>query len=139
VLVRLGEERAVIVDPFNGGAIVPPVRLAALLSRALGDSVRPEPEHVAPMSNRATLVRLLVNQASRAEQAGDSRRALTLYERMTLVAPDNPDAWWQLARLQLHTGSSDTARHSLSAMLEVTRDPERRELVVAALEALATR
>lgn len=139
VLVRLGDERSVVIDPFNGGGVVSPVRLAALLARALGEHVRPEPEHVAPLSNRGVLVRLLVNQASRAEQAGDARRALTLYERMTEVAPDNPDAWWQLARLQLADGTVDAARGSLSAMLEVTRDPERRDLVVAALEAIAAR
>jgi predicted TPR repeat methyltransferase len=82
------------------------------------------------------LVRLLVNQASRAEQAGDPLRALTLYERMTSVAPDNPDGWWEQARLQLQLQDVDAARHSLSAMLEITRDPERRRLAAAALEAL---
>jgi thioredoxin-like negative regulator of GroEL len=91
------------------------------------------------MANRAVLVRLLLNQASRAERAGDSRRALILYARMTNVAPDNADGWWELARLQLGTRDVVAARHSLSAMLEVTRDPERRERVSAVLEAIAQR
>lgn len=139
VLVRLGDETSVVIDPFNDGRIVPPVRLAALLARALGGIGTPGPEHVAPMSNRAVLTRLLMNQASRAEQAGDNRRALTVYERMTAVAPDNPDAWWQLSRLQLGHGAVDAARGSLTAMLEVTRDPERRDIVTAALDSLTTR
>jgi thioredoxin-like negative regulator of GroEL len=82
------------------------------------------------------LVRLLLNQASRAEHSGDPARALVVYERMTLVAPDNPDGWWELARLQLQLQDVEAARASLSAMLEVTRDLERRKLVTATLQAL---
>ncbi|CAN5316907.1 SirB1 family protein [soil metagenome] len=139
VLVRVGEDAPVIIDPFNGGGVVTPDRLVALLQRAMGQGSVPGAEHVAPMSNRAVLARLLINQALRAEQTGDLNRALIVYERMTAVAPDNPDGWWQLARLQLQTGGVDAARHSLSSMLEVTRDPERRELVSSALEAIALR
>jgi hypothetical protein len=91
------------------------------------------------MANRTVLVRLLLNQASRAEQAGDPLRAMTLYTRMTTVAPDHPDGWWELARLQLQLQDVEAARGSLSAMLEVTRDANRRQLVLAALEAIAGR
>jgi thioredoxin-like negative regulator of GroEL len=56
---------------------------------------------------------------------------------MTTVAPDNPDGWWELARLQLQLQDVEAARHSLSAMLEVTRDPHRRQMIAAALEAIA--
>jgi regulator of sirC expression with transglutaminase-like and TPR domain len=136
VLVRIGDKPFALIDPFNGGRPVSPQGLDALLEGALGPDVPPHPGHVAPMTNRMVLVRLLVNQASRAEQAGDPLRALTLYERMTSVAPDNPDGWWEQARLQLQLQDVDAARHSLSAMLEITRDPERRRLAAAALEAL---
>ncbi|MET0239033.1 MAG: transglutaminase-like domain-containing protein [Sphingobium sp.] len=139
VLVRVGEgPAALIIDPFNGGGQVPQSRFHALLHRALGGA-EPQPEHVAAMTNRATLGRLLINQATRAEQAGDSARALTIYERMTRVAPDNEESWWQLARLQLQDGAVGGARHSLSSMLEITRDPQRREQVSAVLEAIVSR
>lgn len=138
VLVRVGADGPVIVDPFNGGGQVPPERLLALLSRAVSGEVL-RPEHVMAMSNRTVLVRLLLNQASRAEQSGDITRAIIVYTRMTVVAPDHVDGWWDLARLQLTTGSLDGARHSLSAMLEVTRDPKRRDLAAAALESIAPR
>ncbi|MFT3964682.1 MAG: transglutaminase-like domain-containing protein [Sphingobium sp.] len=139
VLIRIGGEGGAIVDPFNGGRIVPPDRLAALLRRAVGAEDAARPDHVAAMSNRSVLVRLLLNQASRAEQGGDMKRARTVYERMTIVAPDHADAWWQLARLQLQDGAVAEARRSLVSMLEVTRDPERRDLAVAALDAIAAR
>lgn len=51
-------------------------------------------DQIEAMTNRTTLVRLLINQASRAEHANDPGRAITLYQRMTLVAPENPDGWW---------------------------------------------
>jgi regulator of sirC expression with transglutaminase-like and TPR domain len=137
VLVRVGDEGAVLIDPFNNGVPVPPARLAALLRGVLGPAAAGRPEHVAPMSNRTVLVRLLLNQASRSEQGGDSLRALMLYERMTVIAPGHADGWWELARLQLQVGDVGAARGSLSAMLEVTRDPKRRMLVAATLEAIA--
>lgn len=137
VLVRVGEGPACLIDPFHDGELVSLERLAALLQGALGPGGVPGPEHLAPMANRSVLVRLLLNQASRAERAGDPVRALTVYERMTTVAPDNPDGWWELARLQLQLSDLDAARHSLSAMLEVTRDPERRELITTTLRAIA--
>lgn len=138
VLVRVGSGPACLIDPFHGGGPVSGDRLASLLYGALGPGGRPGPEHVAPMANRDVLSRLLLNQASRAERAADPARALALYTRMTTVAPDNADGWWELARLQLQVHDVDAARASLNAMLEVTRDPHRRELVVSTLRALAS-
>jgi len=137
VLVRLGGEEAVVVDPFNGGAIVEPNQLLALLGRAAAAGVTISAEQSGPMSNRNTLVRLLMNQATRAEGANDPGRAMTLYQRMTLVAPANPDGWWSLARLQLGAGLIDQARKSLSAMLEITRDAERRDVITSVLEQIS--
>ncbi len=127
VLVSVGErdERA-LIDPFRRGAPVPAEQLQAVIERALGAGASPSPAHVEPMSNRMTLVRLLLNQATRAEQSGDTWRARTLYARMTVIAPEHGAGWWELARLQLALGDVDAARASLSAMLEITRDPERR-------------
>lgn len=137
VLVRVGEGPTCLIDPFHGGTPVSSERLATLLYGTLGPNGMPGPEHVAPLSNRGVLARLLLNQATRAERGGDPLRALTIYERMTTVAPDNGDGWWERARLELQMNDVDAARHSLSAMLEVTRDPERRELVSSTLRAIA--
>ena len=89
------------------------------------------------MSNRSVLVRLLMNQATRAEAGGDTARALTLFQRMTTVAPSSSQSWWERARLELVEGRVSEARASLSAMLEMTRDPGLRTHISAALDALA--
>jgi len=136
VLVRIGTDADhVIVDPFNGGAIVEPRQIAALLVQARGSG--PASEHLAPMANRSVLVRLLLNQATRAEQGGDKARALTLFERITAVAPANGHGWWERARLELTQGAIGAARASLSAMLEMTREPALRAQISAALARLA--
>ncbi len=66
-----------------------------------------------------------------------SRRALTLHERMTLIAPGFTGLWWERARLEQLTGQLAAARASLGAMLETTRDASVRGRIHAALTALA--
>ncbi|SFI89691.1 Regulator of sirC expression, contains transglutaminase-like and TPR domains [Sphingomonas sp. NFR04] len=140
VLARVGSETdAVLIDPFNDGRIVAADELAALLRGVLGPATVPTIEHVTPMSNRSVLVRLLMNQASRAEASGDAARASTLYERMTVIAPAHGQGWWERARLLLHAGDVSGARCSLSAMLEITRDPALRTHICSALDSLSGR
>lgn len=137
VLVRIGTvTEPVLIDVFDGGAKVEAGRLGGLLRRVLGPGVTPAPEHLAPMPNRAILARLLVNQAMRAESAGDRERALTVYERMTLISPTLPHGWWERARLEMAKGDVPAAKHSLSAMLEITRDPDLRMHISSTLDSL---
>ena len=137
VLVSIGpEDTPAIIDPFRRGALVQAEQLAELMTKAAVSGPYAQ-SAVEPMSNRMTLVRLLLNQATRAEDAGDTWRACTVYDRMTVVAPEHDAGWWALARLQLVLGEVEAARASLCAMLEISRDPERRRYVAAALHQLS--
>ena len=136
VLVMVGHEAVpVVIDPFRDGMRVDVEGIAALLASAAGGVAAPV-RHVAAMPNRSILVRLLLNQATRAEKAGRGRRALTLYRRMTAVAPDHPHPRWERARLELVDGDVAAARISLAAMLEITREPALRQRVVDTLASL---
>lgn len=138
VLGRIGDDTApVLIDPFDSGTIVGPERLVELLGTILGPDVRLVPEHLTAMTNRGVLVRLLMNQASRAERNGNLERALVLYRRMTTIAPMHVHAWWEQARLEVAQGEPGSARASLSAILEITRDDDLRGHVYAALDALS--
>jgi regulator of sirC expression with transglutaminase-like and TPR domain len=140
VLVRVGPGIGpVLIDPFRSGALIETEQLVGLLTQMLGRATTPTPEHIAPMTNRAVLVRLLMNQATRAEASGDPARALTLYQRMTIVAPGTGVAWWERARLELCGSDVPAARASLSAMLEITRDADLRMQISATLDSLALR
>jgi len=139
VLVMVGQEaEPVVIDPFRRGVPVGVEEITALLALAKG-GVSEAVRHVAAMPNRAILVRLLLNQATRAEKAGHGRRALLLYSRMTSIAPDYPHPWWERARLELIDKDVTAARASLTAMLEITREPALRERVNSTLDSLATR
>jgi regulator of sirC expression with transglutaminase-like and TPR domain len=136
VLVLIGEpDGAVMIDPFRGGVLVPAEQLVALFSASSAPPISDVVE-IAAMPNRAVLVRLLLNQATRAEGAGRGRRALELYVRITTFAPDNGHAWWQRARLELVDHDVAAARSSLAAMLEVTREPAARATIIGTLESL---
>lgn len=133
--VREGDE-LLLLDPFDRGARMSADALSALLERALGRPGPFPPEHLAPMTNRGALLRLMMNQASRAERAHDLERARTVFHRITTVAPAYSFGWWERARLDVATGDQSAARDSLSAMLETTRDPALRMQINAALDAL---
>lgn len=138
VLVRVGAEPVVqLIDPFDGGRLLDGAGLQAVLARVLGHHATLDAEHLTPLSNRATLVRLVSNQATRARRAGDVARALVLHERLTLIAPGFTGLWWERARLEQLLGRVVAARASLGAMLETTRDATVRGRIRAALEALA--
>lgn len=139
VLVMVGHEaEPVVIDPFRGGVRVDVEEIIALLASTKGN-VSAALRHVAAMPNRSILVRLLLNQATRAEKAGRGRRALLLYSRMTLIAPDYPHPWWERARLELIDNDLTAARASLTAMLEITREPALRVRVNSTLDALSAR
>ena len=138
VLVLIGGNASpVIVDPFHGGIEVVRDRLITMITASSAGRLEAA-SHIAAIPNRAILVRLLMNQASRADAAGDDRRALEIYRRMTTIAPSYGQAWWERARLELVDADTGSARQSLSAMLEVTRDLTLRMKVTQILSQLAT-
>jgi regulator of sirC expression with transglutaminase-like and TPR domain len=136
VLVQLGEDNPVVIDPFAGGHLVPQRKIAAICRGCLGEEGDASSLSLVRMRNRDVLARLLNNQAVRAENQNDPHRALTVYQRITRIAPGVLDAWQNLARLQLAFDDVAGARASLLAMSEVARDKETRDRIMDAFEAL---
>ncbi len=133
VEVKGGVDSA-LIDPFDHGSGITRERAIAIARHGGGEPVSGQFE---AMSNRQLLVRLITNQASRARSSGDSKRALTLYQRMTLIAPQSTSLWWERARLEQLLGHNLAARGSLTAMLETTHDAGVARRIQAALVALA--
>lgn len=136
-VLQLGEqEDAVWVDLFEGPRVLDAGGLGRAVQRALGRHVRLTVEDLQPLSNRATLIRLVNNQLVRARKAGRAGRALMLVTRLTRIAPGVPALWWERARLEHLTGDRGAARASLAAMRETTRDPALMRRIAAAEEAI---
>jgi regulator of sirC expression with transglutaminase-like and TPR domain len=136
VLVLIGDGVApVIIDPWRDGAAIGPGELSELVSSSRRGA--PATVEVSAMPNRAILARLLLNQAKRAEDAGNSDRAQILFERITAFAPSYDGVWRERARLELAAGDRSAARASLAAALETTRDLDVRASVKAMLATLS--
>ena len=134
VLVEVhGGGESALLDPFDHGSSVSVARAADIAAQAGG---APVAGGFPAMSNRQMLVRMVSNQASRAQLGGDITRALTLYERLTAIAPDQAGLWWERARLEQHSGHRAAARASLTAMLETTHDRQMVDRIRATLATL---
>lgn len=136
VLVQIGQQNPVVIDPFTGGRVVSQREIAAICQACFGEEGDASALNVVRMTNREVLARLLNNQAIRAENENDPHRALAVYQRITLIAPQMLDAWRNLARLQLAFDDVRGARASLFAMSEVAPDKETRGSIMHAFEAL---
>jgi regulator of sirC expression with transglutaminase-like and TPR domain len=135
VLVAVhGGGTSALIDPFDHGASISPARAGEIARAASGAAAA---GGFAAMSNRQMLVRMVSNQASRARLADQALRALSLYERLTLIAPRFSALWWERAQLEQRIGRMAAARASLAAMLETTHDPALIHRIQTRLAALA--
>jgi regulator of sirC expression with transglutaminase-like and TPR domain len=73
------------VDPFHGGATLTVGEIAAMLAEMSGGRIRLASEHLRSWEPRDTLVRLLANLQNMWTRAGDTRKATSAAERITLL------------------------------------------------------
>jgi regulator of sirC expression with transglutaminase-like and TPR domain len=107
----------VLIDPFNGGAMLDPDRIGQPPHMGGAEGV-----HLAqPVSDTDVLLRLENNLKVRALQVGDRARALEIAKRMVLVGPGKPDLWLDLARLNEVQGVLGDARKAYESCLEIAR------------------
>ena len=135
VLVEVhGGGTPALIDPFDHGISVTLARATDIARQGGGIPIG---GRFPLLDNRQMLVRLISNQASRARLSGDLTRALTLYERLTIIAPRISALWWERSRLEQRVGRMAAARASLTAMLETTHDPALGQRIRTTLAALA--
>ena len=117
-LVMLEKSRSeVLIDPFNGGAMLDPDRAGAPPRMGGGEGT-----HLAqPVSDADVLIRLENNLKVRALQIGDRNRAREIAKRMVLIAPGKAELWLDLARLNEGAGVLGDARRAYEACLEIAK------------------
>jgi len=93
-------DRAVVIDPFNGGAVLGKDDLQALLTRVVGPDAKLEPSVLAPVSKPQILTRMLVNLAGVYGKRGDLFRSLEVLERLHLLDASNSKIERELEQLR---------------------------------------
>ena len=100
-LVRaFDDDRAVVIDPFNGGAVLGKDDLQDLLTRVVGPDARLDATMLAPIPKTQILTRMLVNLAGIYGKRGDLFRSLDVLERLHLLDSGNPKLERELETLR---------------------------------------
>jgi regulator of sirC expression with transglutaminase-like and TPR domain len=84
-----GEDREVFIDPFNRGRLLGEAGCAELLSDLSQGRQQLKPEHLASVSNKQILTRMLSNLLSIYAISRDYRRALAAIDRILMINPDS--------------------------------------------------
>jgi|SRR5579871_6424795 len=101
--------RGTILDPFNGDA---PSENGSFPPRTAAGDIA-----LAAVSDRDVLLRLLNNLKIRSLEKDDRARAVEIVRRMTLIAPRQPEVWFDMARLHEASGSLGAARQAYESCL----------------------
>jgi len=75
----------VLLDPFDGGAVLTPERAAEVVARALGRRAPMTEQHLAPVTKRQILTRMLMNLRSIYTQRHEWAKALSVYDRLLIL------------------------------------------------------
>ena len=81
--------RTILVDPFHGGSVITEEDCKELVGSSTGRSYLFRREYLDGSSDRAVLVRLLMNLKYAQLSRNDYARALSVVERLLLVSPDD--------------------------------------------------
>lgn len=127
------------LDPFGGGEPLDPAGVRGLLRR-INPAARDLPAALAPVPDRAVLLRLQNNIKLRRLQAGDLPGGLAVLERMRRMAPELPDLVREQASVLSATGAMRAATATLRDWLDAGRgDPETRRSLAAQLAGIGSR
>jgi regulator of sirC expression with transglutaminase-like and TPR domain len=84
---RVGGEH-ILLDAFNGGAVLTVESCAEIVSRALGRRVPLKPEHFAPVTKRQFLARMLANLKGIYWRREDWGRVVAVVDRLLVLNPE---------------------------------------------------
>ena len=101
--VRLGGEQ-ILLDPFNGGAILTPDLCADLVARAVGRRVSLTEADFAPVTKRQLLGRMLRNLKGIYWQREEWEKAVEIVDRLLVLEPTAGGEWRDRGIALAHLG-----------------------------------
>jgi regulator of sirC expression with transglutaminase-like and TPR domain len=138
IRVRTGD-RAAVIDPFNGGAVLDDAALAALRRQVGGKDAKLGTADLEPVGNRAILLRLQNNIKLRLLHAKRGAAALAVLERMVITAPQEPALWHECAGLHESLGNLRAASGCLERVIALAVTDAARQAAAAELKAVRLR
>ncbi len=85
-----GDERELLIDPFNGGRILTESQCQELLDRVYGGAVSVQPSFLQTMGKKAIISRMLFNLKGIYYQKEEYPKALSVVERILVLNPGTP-------------------------------------------------
>jgi regulator of sirC expression with transglutaminase-like and TPR domain len=138
VAIEHGGERA-ILDPFNHGRPRDAAALRELLRAMAGSEATLSPRHYAAVSDRDVLLRLQNNLKQRHLEGGRPAQALTVLERMLMIAPASAPLWHEVGLVQAELGNYRAASAAHERVLALAGDGLERQRSALLLQRLKLR
>ena len=123
------EDEPRYVDAFNQGRLLSRDECAARLQEQFGSGFVFHDEHLAPVSKRQILTRMLANLKQIYLQCQDLDRALAAVERILLLNPDQPGEVRDRGLLHYRRGALRDAHADLERYLQLAPDAHDAETV----------
>ena len=87
------DDSQILLDPFNGGALVTPEECEELVGSVVGLPVTLRPEHYAPVSGRQLLTRMLANLKGAYWRRQEWDRVVGAIDRLLVLDPKAAGEW----------------------------------------------
>jgi regulator of sirC expression with transglutaminase-like and TPR domain len=87
------DDSQILLDPFNGGALVTPEECEELVGGVVGRPVTLRPEHYAPVSGRQLLTRMLANLKGAYWRRQEWDRVVGAIDRLLVLDPKAAGEW----------------------------------------------
>lgn len=140
-LLRLDDAdgHRIILDAFDGTLLLDAAELRARLKALVGHEAELAPEHYAPLSNRAVLLRLQNGIKFRLLREGRLERALRTVEAALLFAPEHLPLWREAGMMHLRLGDLPSAIAALEEFVARAPDSVARHRIGVLLQELRGR
>ncbi len=134
-LVKAVDSRGeLVIDPFNGGAILSLDEIKAMLTQVYGQPVDIHPSFLKAVGGRQILIRMLRNLKTTYLAGADSMRALSVLDRILLLNPRSLDELMERGdlyeKLECFRAALDDFQSFLSQAPDHTAAETAREAVV---------
>ncbi len=111
------DNESLLIDPFNEGRIIGEATCRELVSETSGGRIEFHPAHLAPVTTKQIITRMLSNLLGIYAGANDYNRAIAVIERILLINPGSPPHIRDYGLLLAATGETEKSMSLLEKYL----------------------